>query len=542
MAPSPEHQPVCVVDCTLRDGGYYNAWDFAPDLVHRYLAAAASAGIDVVELGFRSFPQPRFLGAFAFTTDELLRSLPIPETLTVGVMVNASDLLAHVGSAAATVDELFAPAGDSPVALVRIAAHLPELSRIEPYARRLHDLGYRVGVNLMQTSRFTTDEITAAAAGIAAWDAVEVLYFADSLGSMADAEVRDAYAAVRAGWPGPIGVHTHDNRGRALTNTLAALDAGVTWLDATVRGMGRGPGNPRTEFLCFELTRRGHARYRAEALLGIDADFAALQQEHGWGTNLLYFMSAAEEIHPTYVQMLLADDRYATADVVDALHGLRGVEGHSFSADRLLDALASTADAADGTWDATGWLHDRDVLVLATGPSAHAHADALRRAVERDHPAVLALNALAALPDELVTAYVACHPTRLLLDAPRLAALHRPLVAPAASLRALGTDAPAAQVLDYGLTVEHGKFAAEARGCVLPARLVIAYAMAVATAAGARRLLLAGVDGYPAGDARQEEMVEVFAAYQAMPGHLPVVAITPTTYPILQGSVYAPTL
>ena len=540
MAPTPDLQPVQVVDCTLRDGGYYNAWDFPVDLADRYLAAAAAAGIDVVEIGFRSFPQPRFLGAFAFSTDELLRSLALPDTLGLAVMVNASDLLAHPGSPAAAIDELFAPAAASPVSLVRIAAHLTEAARTEAHVARLHDLGYRVGVNLMQASRFPAAEITAVAERIAAWGTVEVLYFADSLGNMTDADVRDALAAVRAGWAGPIGVHTHDNRGRALANTLAALDAGATWLDATVRGMGRGPGNTRTEFLCFELSRQGHDRYRAEALLGIDPDFAALQQRHGWGTNLLYFISAAEEIHPTYVQMLLADDRYSTTDIVDALRGLRDLEGHSFSAERLVQALEGSVDAAYGTWDATGWLQDRDVVILASGPSAHAHADAIRRYVERERPAVLALNASTLLPDALVTAYVACHPTRLLLDAPRLAALRRPLLAPAASLRALHTETPTMEVLDYGIAVERHKFAAEARGCVLPARLVIAYAMAAATAAGAQRILLAGVDGYPAGDARQDEMVEVFTAYQAMSGNVPMVAVTPTTYPIAQGSVHAP--
>ncbi len=28
-----------LLDCTLRDGGYYNQWDFPRDLVKRYLKA-----------------------------------------------------------------------------------------------------------------------------------------------------------------------------------------------------------------------------------------------------------------------------------------------------------------------------------------------------------------------------------------------------------------------------------------------------------------------------------------------------------------------
>ena len=42
------------LDCTLRDGGYYNAWDFSPGLIQDYIDAMVAAGVDVVELGFRS--------------------------------------------------------------------------------------------------------------------------------------------------------------------------------------------------------------------------------------------------------------------------------------------------------------------------------------------------------------------------------------------------------------------------------------------------------------------------------------------------------
>ena len=43
-----------ILDCTLRDGGYYNTWDFSSDLIHQYLDSMQAAGVDVVELGFRT--------------------------------------------------------------------------------------------------------------------------------------------------------------------------------------------------------------------------------------------------------------------------------------------------------------------------------------------------------------------------------------------------------------------------------------------------------------------------------------------------------
>nr|WP_208624128.1 hypothetical protein [Prosthecochloris sp. ZM] len=61
--------PAILLDCTLRDGGYYNAWNFSPSLIQDYLSAMKGAQIDVVELGFRFLKNESFKDPCAFTTD-----------------------------------------------------------------------------------------------------------------------------------------------------------------------------------------------------------------------------------------------------------------------------------------------------------------------------------------------------------------------------------------------------------------------------------------------------------------------------------------
>ena len=61
-----------ILDCTLRDGGYYNDWDYSFDLVKRYADAMAAARIDIVELGFRTLQSTEYLGATAYTTDAFI--------------------------------------------------------------------------------------------------------------------------------------------------------------------------------------------------------------------------------------------------------------------------------------------------------------------------------------------------------------------------------------------------------------------------------------------------------------------------------------
>ena len=82
-----------LLDCTLRDGGYYNAWDFDVDLVESYLQAMDALDVDYVELGFRFIGADGFKGALAYSTDAYIRELHVPEGLRLGVMLNASDVV-----------------------------------------------------------------------------------------------------------------------------------------------------------------------------------------------------------------------------------------------------------------------------------------------------------------------------------------------------------------------------------------------------------------------------------------------------------------
>ena len=66
---------ISVLDCTLRDGGFYTDWDFRPELVKTYLTSMEEAGIDQVEIGYRSLKRDAFYGAYRYTSEQLLEAL-----------------------------------------------------------------------------------------------------------------------------------------------------------------------------------------------------------------------------------------------------------------------------------------------------------------------------------------------------------------------------------------------------------------------------------------------------------------------------------
>lgn len=529
-----------LLDCTLRDGGYYNSWDFPFDVIKQYLVAMQAAGVDIVELGLRSLKNEGFKGACAYTTDDFLRSLPIPEGLTVGVMVNASELVGSVPLETA-LQRLFPETTDtSPVGLVRIACHVYEFAEALPASAWLKEQGFLVGFNLMQIGDRTQSEVEALSQEAAKWP-LDALYFADSMGSMSPEQTAQIIGWLRQHWQGALGIHTHDNMGRALQNTLRALDEGVTWLDATVTGMGRGPGNAKTEHLALELAERRSKPCNIVFLMGLICRFfQPMQNSCGWGTNTYYYLAGKYGIHPTYIQAMLGDSRYTEEDILAVIEHLRVEGGKKFSLNTLDAARKFYQGEPRGSWQPASLIKDREVLLLGTGPGVAAHRAALESYIYKAKPFVMALNTQSKIDPDLIDVRVACHPVRLLADCEEHTRLYQPLITPASMLPVdVQQSLNGKELLDFGLGVKPDTFEFASTYCILPNSMVIAYALAILTSGQASRILLAGFDGYGGDDPRNTEMEHLLSTYEECGKPLQLLAVTPTRYKLSSKSIYA---
>ena len=528
------------LDCTLRDGGYYNAWDFSLELIRQYLDAMQTVGVDVVELGFRTLDNHGFQGACAFTTDDFIRSLEVPPGLIIGVMVNGKELLGSVPTQLQVLQRLFpVPASESPVGLVRIACHVHEFESALAAVGWLKGRGYKVGLNLMQVTGQTEASVKTLARQ-ASGCPLDVLYFADSMGSMNPTQVTQIVQWFRSEWDGAMGIHTHDNRGLALANTLCALNEGVTWFDSTVTGMGRGPGNARTEELAIEIAERRSKPCNLVPLMTLlRKHFKPMQAHYGWGSNPYYYLAGKYGIHPSYIQAMLGDSRYDEEDVLAVIDHLRVEGGQKFSLNTLDAARHFYRGASTGRWSPKERLSKQDVLLLGTGPGVARHSQALERYIRTNRPVVLALNTQAAIAAELIDLRVACHPVRLLADCDAHTRLPQPLITPFSILPVdVQVSLAEKEVLDFGLNVQADTFGFGETHCTVPSSLVMAYAFAIAASGECRCLYLAGFDGYPGEDPRNTEMNRVVRQFQTSTARLPLIAITPSRYDVEKISIY----
>jgi len=244
------------LDCTLRDGGYYNNWNFSINLIENYLRVMSEIKVDYVEIGFRSNNRNEFKGPCAYTAEQFLNSLVIPKNLKIAVMVNASELLKYKKKFNREIlKKFFVKKNKSKVDLIRIAAHFNEVIDLMPLVSKIKSLGYKVAINLMQISDKTSEEIEKFCK-LANRNNIDVLYFADSTGSLDENITEKIVNDFKSSWDKDLGIHAHDNMDKAMENSMRALAKGVNWIDSTVLGMGRGPGNVKTENLIIEFEKK----------------------------------------------------------------------------------------------------------------------------------------------------------------------------------------------------------------------------------------------------------------------------------------------
>lgn len=529
-----------LLDCTLRDGGYHNSWDFSSELIENYLNAMEAISTDFVEIGFRTLSTTDYKGGCAYSTDSYIHSLQVPPSLKLAVMINAGELVRHPEGVISALKKLFSPAADSPVSLVRIACHMPEIEPVMPGISWLKDAGYMAAINFMQIADRTEEEVNSIAKLVSNYP-LDVLYFADSMGSLNPDQTVGIIQTLRTHWKGEIGIHTHDNRCQGLANSMRAVRAGVTWVDGTVTGMGRGPGNAKTEYLAIELEQYRQVPCNLTKLFAvINKYFKPMQNQYGWGTNPFYYLAGKYGIHPTYVQEMLGDARYAEEDILAVIDHLKHPGGKKFSPTTLEAARYFYNSEPKGTWVPANIIAGKDVLILGAGPGVIVHQRAIEGFIKSREPFVIALNTQAGVAPDLIDVRAACHPLRLLADCDEYACLPQPLVTPASQLpESILRSLDKKELLDFGLQVQAETFVFREHFCILPNSLVVAYALSIATSGRAKRILFAGFDGYGSDDPRTIEMNHLLAGYREAEHALELLAITPTKYNIPTTSVYA---
>ena len=300
-----------ILDCTLRDGGYYNNWNYATAVQHNYFTAMARLPVDFVEIGYRSIRDDRYLGELFYTPPYILeKAASLMPYVKKAIMLDEKDTPPD------QLSRLLAPCKQY-VDLVRIALAPAKLPNGIHLASRLKDMGYAVALNIMYASNWQHDQ--AFLQQLEQLKEIDYLYLVDSLGAMFPAQLQSLLQQVQMHTDIPLGFHGHNNLEMALANTLTALDHGCVIADATVTGMGRGAGNLKTELLLTVLADHLEKAVDFDQLAALTEEFQQLNSRFKWGTNLAYMLAGKYSIPQQEVMSQMNKRRYSIGNIIQRL-------------------------------------------------------------------------------------------------------------------------------------------------------------------------------------------------------------------------------
>jgi 4-hydroxy 2-oxovalerate aldolase len=280
-----------IIDCTIRDGGLVNNWDFSIEFVQDLYNGLSEAGVEYMEIGYKN--SAKLLNAkepnpWRFLDDQFLKEEVITEK-------KFTKLSALVDIGRVDPNDIL-PREQSVLDMIRVACYIREVDKGLELVQMFHDLGYETSLNIMALSNVPEHQLIEAFEMVKE-SPVDVVYIVDSFGSLAPSDIEHQVKKFKAMLPNKqLGIHTHNNMQLAFANTLTAMRNGVTFLDSSVYGMGRAAGNCHTELLVTHIQKPS---YEVKPVLRvIEEHMLEMRQKWEWGYIIPYMISGTLNEHP----------------------------------------------------------------------------------------------------------------------------------------------------------------------------------------------------------------------------------------------------
>lgn len=382
-----------LLDCTLRDGGYINDWNFGYYTIRDIIKKLVEAQADYVEVGFlRDCEYDRDKAVFN-NCAELLPLLPKERgrtRFTAMALHNKYDVDKLEPYDAQTIDAL------------RITFHDYDIDEGLAYIEKVQDKGYKVFCNPINIMGYTDAMILELIQKV---NRIQPYAFSivDTFGSMMKEDLVRIYSLIEHNLDKKIviGLHLHENL--ALSFSLAqeflaikATDRECV-IDASMLGMGRAPGNLCMELIMDYMNKKMQGCYNVNPVLdGIDDHIEQLKQIEPWGYNTAYSLSAKHNLHRNYAEFLLDKGRLRAKQINQILASIEPNKKTVYD-ENYIEALYQ--EYQNNETDDTilleklkAALEGKEVLILAPGASIVDEEDRIRDYISQHSPVIFSAN------------------------------------------------------------------------------------------------------------------------------------------------------
>jgi 4-hydroxy 2-oxovalerate aldolase len=378
-----------ILDCTLRDGGYINDWNFQNYQIIKILNSLEYANIDIIECGYLNNKKSKMQDSTLFpniqTVDKFIQETDKSQKV---VMINHGDYdvqsLPHKNK--------------THIDGIRLAFHKEQLNNVLEEAKQIVDLGYKLYFQPMVTKNYTDLEFLSMIEKVNGLNPYS-FYIVDSFGSMTLDEFHKYSILADSNLARDIalGYHSHNNMQLAFSNTVSMCSMNLKRdiiIDASIYGIGRGAGNLNTELIADFLNKSYDKSYDTLPLLEIIDEFlSSLMKKKSWGFSPAQFLSASYNCHPNYATYLINKNTIHIVDIKKILEKISDNEKSSFNKNLIeqiyINSILEEKTSIKGTFDLD---KNKKILLIASGKSVSENKDLITSKVDDENYISIALN------------------------------------------------------------------------------------------------------------------------------------------------------
>ena len=384
-----------LLDCTLRDGGYVNNWNWGNKSAKEIILSLVKAGIDVVEVGFlRNIDGYNPDISVCNYIEELNKLLPDNYR---GTMFSAMAMRSNYD-----IKKLSEYKGKG-IEMIRITAHDYDIEEGMDFAKAVKDKGYKLSINPINIMGYSDERVL--------WilDQVNMIQpyqfsIVDTFGSMKRRDLERIVSIVDHNLDRNIRVALHLHENMALSFCLAQdfiqqhLKRPVA-IDASLMGMGRTPGNLPVELIADYLNDYSGKNYDIDYLMdAIQDHITPIKGNPKWGYTPAYFLSARYNLHRNYAEYYLTKGDLTNRDINHILSRVDIEKKTAFDsayAEKLYEEFKNNEINDQDDWKRlTKELKDKSILVIAPGSTIIVHKPQILSFIDHVKPIIISVNFL----------------------------------------------------------------------------------------------------------------------------------------------------
>lgn len=383
-----------LLDCTLRDGGYVNDWNFGHNNLVSIFERLVDANVDYIEVGFlderRPFDMDRSIMPDTDCVGKIYGNLDKKDAVIVGMIDYGTCSLEHIK-----------PCQDSYLDAIRVIfkKHLREEAM--NFCAELKKLGYKVFAQLVSVTSYSDDEMM---------DLIrlanEVKPYAvsmvDTYGLMHQNNLKHYFDLLNEHLLTEIGMgyHAHNNFQMGYANCITMMSQEterMLLVDGTIYGMGKSAGNAPIELIAMYMNEKFGKKYHISQFLeAIDSNITDFYIPATWGYNMFFYLAASNECHPSYVSYLMEKKTLSVKSINEILGRLQGEKkllyDQSYIQNLYKEYQMIEIDDTECRKQLKKLLKDKEILLLGPGTSIIKEKNTVQKYILEKNPIIISVN------------------------------------------------------------------------------------------------------------------------------------------------------